>query len=84
MCYYNKRHWNIVIKEVEMPIYEYECKDCEKVFSLLQPITASEKDTECHYCGSKNVKKKFSLFSCSTTGVSNQASSASSSSGGGG
>ncbi len=46
-----------------MPIYEYSCKKCKIIFSLLQRIGSSEKDTTCPKCGSKEVKKKFSLFS---------------------
>jgi|Deesub1362A_J573_1020465.scaffolds.fasta_scaffold00253_6 putative FmdB family regulatory protein len=53
-----------------MPIYEYECMDCKKTFSLLQSVSASEEDTECSHCGSGNVRKKISLFACSTAGNS--------------
>jgi len=67
-----------------MPIYEYECRDCGSSFSLLQPITISEGDTECSYCGSRNVKKKISLFSCNSADVMAQSSPHFSLSGGGG
>ena len=46
-----------------MPIYEYLCGKCKTIFSLLQKISSSEKDTVCPKCGSKDVKKKFSVFS---------------------
>jgi putative FmdB family regulatory protein len=49
-----------------MPIYEYTCGKCKNMFSLLQRIDSSEKDTTCPKCGSKEVKKKFSLFSSPT------------------
>ncbi|MFN3396471.1 MAG: FmdB family zinc ribbon protein [Thermodesulfovibrionales bacterium] len=47
-----------------MPIYEYTCNKCNKSFSLLQKVGSSEKDTVCPNCGSKEVKKKISSFSC--------------------
>ncbi len=47
-----------------MPIYEYTCMDCTRVFSLLQKIGTNEKETKCPECGSQNVKKMMSSFSC--------------------
>lgn len=50
-----------------MPIYEYICNNCKGEFVLLQKVGASEKDTECPKCGSKDIKKKLSSFSCSVS-----------------
>lgn len=50
-----------------MPIYEYSCNKCKTAFSLIQKIGTSEKETVCPQCGSTEVKKKFSLFSSSTS-----------------
>ncbi len=50
-----------------MPIYEYSCGKCKTIFSLLQKISSSEKDTVCPKCGSKDVKKKFSVISRSSS-----------------
>ena len=47
-----------------MPIYEYICTSCKECFSLLQKVGTKEEDTTCPKCGSKEVKKKLSLFSC--------------------
>jgi putative FmdB family regulatory protein len=47
-----------------MPIYEYTCNACKESFSLIQKVGATEQDTECPECGSRDVKKKISLFSC--------------------
>lgn len=47
-----------------MPVYEYICVKCKESFSLLQKIGTTEKDTVCPECGSREVKKKISLFSC--------------------
>jgi len=59
-----------------MPIYEYTCVECKNTFSLLQKIGSSEKDTTCPQCGSKEVKKKLSLFSSSTSKGSSKMSPA--------
>jgi len=48
-----------------MPLYEYICEKCKAEFVLLQKVGASERDTECPKCGSKELKKKISSFSCS-------------------
>lgn len=48
-----------------MPIYEYLCIKCNSVFSALQKMGASEKETTCPGCGSNEVKKKVSSFCCS-------------------
>lgn len=65
-----------------MPIYEYVCNKCKKGFSLLQKVGSSEKDTVCPECGSKDVRKKISSFSCQ--GSFSLPSSTFSGSGGGG
>lgn len=43
-----------------MPIFEYECKKCEKKFELL--VRSSSSPAECPLCGSKDVKKLLSTF----------------------
>ncbi len=50
-----------------MPIYEYICKSCGEKFSLLQRVTATEKDTCCPKCASPDVKKVMSAFCCSNS-----------------
>lgn len=59
-----------------MPIYEYSCGKCGEVFSVFQSINASEKDTKCPKCGSNEVKRMISSFSCcSVSGGSSLGSS---------
>ncbi len=48
-----------------MPVFEYTCKSCSEIFALLQWAT-DDKDTVCPKCGSKDVKKLPSAFSCSS------------------
>ncbi|MCK5505222.1 MAG: zinc ribbon domain-containing protein [Thermodesulfovibrionia bacterium] len=47
-----------------MPVYEYKCLKCNKIFSLLQSLSPVDNNTECPRCSSKEVKKIFSSFSC--------------------
>ncbi len=43
-----------------MPIFEYNCSDCDHDFELLvQPST----DPECPECHGRNLEKQFSSFS---------------------
>lgn len=50
-----------VIGGKEMPVYEYECKECDKVFEVQQKI-ADDPLTECPKCHAP-VKKLMSMSS---------------------
>ena len=65
-----------------MPIFEYMCNACTETFALLQ-WASEEKDTLCPKCGSKNVKKIPSSFSCPTDAGPSSGGSPSGFSGGG-
>lgn len=45
-----------------MPLYEYLCKKCQKVFEILQLSSKDEKEVKCPHCGSKEVEKLLSTF----------------------
>jgi putative FmdB family regulatory protein len=45
-----------------MPIFEYECRKCEKRFEHLARSHA-EKTPKCPSCGAANPVKQFSVFS---------------------
>ncbi len=49
-----------------MPIYEYNCSECNDTFSLLQSVYPEAKNTRCPKCGSSKVKKVMSAFSCTS------------------
>ncbi|GBE36467.1 zinc ribbon domain protein [bacterium BMS3Bbin07] len=51
-----------------MPVYEYTCIKCKETFTLLQRIGTTEKDTICPHCGSSEIKKLITSFSCSVSG----------------
>lgn len=48
-----------------MPVYEYICSKCSEDFSVLK-LSSREKEPVCPSCGSKEVSKKISAFSCFT------------------
>jgi len=57
-----------------MPIYEYACNACSEVFAFLKWANAADEDTACPKCGSKDIKKLISSFSCSPTSDSGSTS----------
>ncbi|RLB00911.1 MAG: zinc ribbon domain-containing protein [Deltaproteobacteria bacterium] len=52
-----------------MPIYEYRCNECEMDFEKLVSLS-SPGEVACPFCGSKNIRKKISLFTSDTGGES--------------
>jgi putative FmdB family regulatory protein len=51
-----------------MPLYEYQCKDCKKTFSLRLHITEHEKARpKCPHCGSRKLTQQYSSFFAKTT-----------------
>jgi putative FmdB family regulatory protein len=51
-----------------MPLYEYQCENCGKVFELLRRMSESDRGIECPACHSKNVDRQFSTFSAGGCG----------------
>jgi putative FmdB family regulatory protein len=51
-----------------MPIFEYVCGKCGKVFEKLI-LGKSQEPLVCPDCGSKQVEQKFSTFSSSSAGT---------------
>jgi putative FmdB family regulatory protein len=43
-----------------MPIYEYRCHGCKKVFSFLVGVVADSGEPECPRCGSREFSKLIS------------------------
>lgn len=42
-----------------MPIYEYQCQDCEHTLEILQKLS-DDPATDCPNCGKSGLKKKIS------------------------
>lgn len=52
-----------------MPAYEYNCKDCNKDFTVFLTIKEFEEKPKikCPLCGSDNVQKKITGFFAKTS-----------------
>jgi putative FmdB family regulatory protein len=48
-----------------MPIYEYRCRKCEKLFERYQKMNEGGDSLTCPYCGEKRPEKVLSSFSSS-------------------
>lgn len=48
-----------------MPIYEFYCSACHKIFKFLARRPEAEKRPDCPKCGRKNLDRRFSLFAVS-------------------
>ena len=48
-----------------MPIYEYQCRKCGKIFEKIQKLNEGGNSLTCPYCGGKKPEKVLSSFSSS-------------------
>jgi putative FmdB family regulatory protein len=46
-----------------MPVYEYQCSQCDEKFELRRNIADKDSDVRCPKCGTKAPKRVLSLFS---------------------
>jgi len=53
-----------------MPLYEYQCRSCDKTFEMLRRIKDTDTDVECPYCHAKKVERQFSSFASGGCGRS--------------
>jgi putative FmdB family regulatory protein len=51
-----------------MPIYEFQCAQCERDSELLVR-SADWRGTKCPHCGSEKISKKFSTFAAAGGGA---------------
>ena len=52
-----------------MPLYEYLCKKCQKVFEILQLSSRDGEEVKCPHCGSREVEKLLSTFGSRISGT---------------
>jgi putative FmdB family regulatory protein len=45
-----------------MPIYEYRCRACQRVFEAIRPLGDDGKDLSCPACGEVAPEKILSVF----------------------
>jgi putative FmdB family regulatory protein len=63
-----------------MPLFEYACQKCGKVFEKLI-LGKSSGELVCPECGSKQVEQKFSAFATATGTAKSSAAACATSSG---
>ncbi|MFC1866839.1 zinc ribbon domain-containing protein [Thermodesulfobacteriota bacterium] len=51
-----------------MPIYEYKCNKCGKIFEQIVFPSDDEDKFECPSCGEKDICRLVSSFSCGSSG----------------
>jgi putative FmdB family regulatory protein len=56
------------IRGIEMPTYEYECRDCKKKFTVILTISEHDKaKVSCPKCKGKKIKQNISAFMTKTS-----------------
>jgi putative FmdB family regulatory protein len=48
-----------------MPLYEYQCKKCERKFETLVSLRELDRPVKCPYCDSEEADRLISTFSAS-------------------
>ena len=51
-----------------MPLYEYQCADCETRFEVLQRVGQGSEGLACPDCGETEVEKEYSTFASCVAG----------------
>ncbi len=65
-----------------MPLYEFQCTECESAFEELVRSSAAVSETKCPKCGSRQVRRKVSTFASKVSGGGYSASASSCAPGG--
>ena len=56
-----------------MPMYEYRCQECGKLYEQLRRMSEADTNLQCPHCGSQKVERQFSA--CAFSGFSSGGSS---------
>lgn len=51
-----------------MPLYEFQCTDCNDEFEELVRSSSAVAEVKCPVCGSQHVRRKVSLFASKVVG----------------
>jgi putative FmdB family regulatory protein len=51
-----------------MPLYEFQCADCQDDFEELVRSSAAVDEVKCPQCGSQHVRRKISVFASKSSG----------------
>jgi len=52
-----------------MPIYEYQCQDCNTKFEKLVRRATEAEDVNCPSCGQKHLSQQYSTFAAHANGA---------------
>lgn len=52
-----------------MPLYEYRCEKCGRTFEKFRRMSEADRDVQCPYCESEEVKRELSTFSMGGCGA---------------
>jgi putative FmdB family regulatory protein len=52
-----------------LPIYEFKCSSCKKVFEAYKRVTEHKESEKCPHCSSDGIKIGFSIFSTKLSGT---------------
>ncbi len=50
-----------------MPLYEYVCRNCGRVFEARRGFDEDDSGIECPTCGARDARRVFSTFSSSSS-----------------
>ena len=51
-----------------MPLYEFQCTDCESAFEELVRAATAIIEVRCPQCGSRHIRRKVSTFASKMSG----------------
>jgi putative FmdB family regulatory protein len=51
-----------------MPLYEFQCTDCDREFEELVRASTAIAEVKCPECGGDHVRRKVSLFASKASG----------------
>jgi len=57
-----------------MPIYEYQCRKCERFFEKIRIFRKEKDSVKCPYCGEEGADRVVSKFSSFSKGESSSSS----------
>ena len=52
-----------------MPVYEYQCQDCDKRFEALRPMSQIDAPIACPRCNGSNARRAISVFAAISRGA---------------
>ncbi len=51
-----------------MPLYEFQCVECDRPFEELVRSSAAIAEVKCPTCGSEHIQRKLSMFASKVSG----------------